>query len=211
MRHFFVFLFLFLSFTTAKAHFLSEYSSSSYSEKPKSTVKKKDNSATVPTEKTVNTEKQTYKPNSKIKKKEQRKIAKTQRKQLRKTVWKALKEQRKVNKENKKAGIKNTKPKIHWAAYLSFFATLLALGIFVAAFFFATMYAIFSFLVPFAIGLLVVSLIASIIGISVVANDDTTLYHKSHTITLALIGGILAFLSLLAIGFIILAISALSF
>jgi len=141
--------------------------------------------------------------------KEQRKIAKQNRKEFRKNIWESLKQNRKINKENRKNRIKDANPKIHWAAYVSFFGALVAIGIIAAAIILnSATYAIFSFLIPLALGLLVLSVITSIIGISAVASDDITLYHKSKTITLALIGGIISLLSLLFIGFVILAVSA---
>lgn len=130
--------------------------------------------------------------------KKDKQISKQKRKEFRRAIWKNL-------KESRKNGIKDANPKIHWAAYLSFFGALVAITTIVAGL--ILKYAIFNVLFPVAIVLLIVSLIASIIGISVVASKEMTLYHKSKTITLSLIGGILALLSLLFIGFIIVALS----
>ena len=223
MRVFISFLFLLIftiSFSKAEANFVSNYSFGFSSEKPnKKIIVKEDNSTKDIKSKSIESTK--HKTTTEIGietetekeiKKEQRKIAKQNRKQIRKIIWKSIKEKRKVNKEVRKNETKNPNKRVHWAAYLSFFSTLTGIGIITTAIILnAATYAIFSFLVPFAIGLLVLSVIASIIGISVVASNETTLYHKSHTITLALIGGIIAFLALLFIGFLVIAVSALSY
>ena len=217
MRVFISLLFVLIfttSFNKAEANFFSNYSFSFSSEESnkKITLKESNSIKDIKPKSTEPTKQKTAKEIEKEIKKEQRKIAKQSRKEIRKVLWKSIKEQRAVNKENRKKGIKNPNEKVHWAAYLSFFSTLTSIGIITTAIIFnAATYAIFSFLVPFAIGLLVLSVIASIIGISVVASNETTLYHKSHTITLALIGGIIAFLALLFIGFVVLAVSALSY
>ncbi|AFM04068.1 hypothetical protein Fleli_1658 [Bernardetia litoralis DSM 6794] len=218
MRNFILFSFFIILIsllTISKAHSLNSFFefSSEESSKKINTVKKSSFETHSNSYSNSKEEKpKSIEPTKQKTAKEQRKIAKQERKEFRKAIWKSIKEQRKINKQikkkNRKNGIKKSSKKTHWAAYLSFFSTLTALGIIALAI--ILKYAIFNVLVPLAIILLIVSVIASIIGISAVSSKEITLYHKSHTITLALIGGIIAFLSLLFIGFIIIALSALS-
>ncbi len=217
MRAFILLLFLslFIGFSTAsKASTFSINSLNFPSEESSEKDIFKENSSDVISTKSVEPAKQKTKTKKQIKqeKKQRKQLAKQNRKEFRKAIWTTIKEQRKTNKENRKNGIKEKGQKIHWAAYVSFFSALTGLGIIATTIILGTTgYTIGALLPLFAIGLLILSVITAIIGISVVANKDITLYHKSHTMTLALIGGIASLLSLLLIGFVIVAISALSY
>ncbi len=194
--------------SNSNAHSL-EYSVEFSSEESSSkTITTKKSSSSVIPKKSIEQAKQKTKKESREEKKEQKKISKQQRKEFKKTLWKTIKEQQKINKENRKNGTKEPRKKIHWAAYVAFFGALLALGIFVAAIAIGSMYAIFSYLLPFALLLLPVSIISGIIGVSVAMNDNNEKFDKTYTLVLALVGGLLSFLTLLFIIMLILALSA---
>ena len=218
MRVFIIFSFslLFISFSvTSKAYNLpSEEISKVILSKKNSSTSNSDIIFDENTESDKKAVKQITRKEKREYRRQQKKIAKQSRKEFRKAIWKTIKEQHKINKANKdneekgETSGKKTKRKIHWAAYLSFFSALGGIGLIAAAIILETV----GVLVPFLIiGLLLLSVITAVVGISAVASDETSLYHKSHTITLALIGGITALLALLIIGFVVVAVSALSY
>lgn len=139
----------------------------------------------------------------KLSKKEKKKLKKQLRKAVRKALWQKITNRKKTLNSKEEKG-----NRIHWGAYASAFSSLTGVGIIIASLILRT--AIFNILGPFAIVLLLFSVIMSIVSMIAMGNSQKDKYDKFNTNLIAGISGAVSLIVLLFIGFVVLAISSMT-